>query len=179
MRWASASVEAGTIQAGGGPIARAVRERRPVATRNILTDPGVRLSPERRAQIEREGYKAAAAAPLAAKGQVHGALVVHYWEERTFGDEELAALALLAEQASLAIQNAQLYGEAQRRRDVAEVLARLGRELTATLEVERIAELLARGITELVPVRSAAVFRYALEDGTLRAIAASGVVTRF
>ncbi len=168
-------VAAGAIPAGGGPIARAVRERRPVATRNILTDPGVRLSPERRAQIEREGYKAAAASPLAAKGQVQGALVVHYWEARTFGDEELAALALLAEQASLAIQNAQLYGEAQRRRDVAEVLARLGRELTATLEVERIAALLARGITELVPVRSAAVFCYELADGTLHAIAASGV----
>ena len=45
-------VAAGTIPAGGGPIARAVRERRPVATRNILTDPGGRLSPQGRGQIE-------------------------------------------------------------------------------------------------------------------------------
>ncbi len=162
------------IPAGNGPIARAVREARPVTTRNILTDPGVWLPPERRARVEREGYKAAAAAPLAAKGRVHGALVVHYWEERTFGAEELALLGLLAEQASLAIQNAQLYGEARRRRDVAEVLARLGRELTATLEEQRIAALLARGITELVPVRVAGVFRYEPADGTLHAITASG-----
>jgi PAS domain S-box-containing protein len=164
----------GSIPAGGGPIARAVREARPVATRNILTDPQVWLAPERRVQIEREGYKAAAAAPLASKGRVHGALVVHYWEERTFGYEELAALKLLAEQASLAIHNARLYGEAERGRDVAEVLARLARELTASLDVARIAELLARGIVELVGARGAVVYRYETEDGSLHAVAASG-----
>jgi PAS domain S-box-containing protein len=165
---------AGSIPAGGGPVARAIREARPVATRNILTDPNVWLAPERRAQVAREGYKAAAAAPLAAKGRVHGALVVHYWEERTFGDEELAALKLLAEQASLAIQNAQIYGQAERRRAVAEVLARLARELTASLDVERIAELLARGVVEFMGARVAVVFRYESEDGSLHALAAAG-----
>ncbi len=167
-------VAAGVILAGDGPVARAVRESRSVTTRNILADPGIWLPEERRAQIAREGYKAVAAAPLASKGQAPGALVVHFWEERTFGDEELATLTLLAEQAALALQNARLYGEARRRRDVAEVLARLGRELTATLEVERLADLLVRGIVELVPVRSAALFLHEAEDGTLRAIAASG-----
>ncbi len=165
---------AGVIQAGGGPIARAVRERRIVTTRNILTDPEVSLPPERRAQVEREGYKAAAAAPLVAEGRAHGALVVHYWEERAFDAEELAAFRLLAEQASLAIHNARLFGEAERRRDGAEVLARLARELTGSLDEPRIAELLAAGIVELVASRGAAVYRFASEDGSLRAVAAAG-----
>ena len=165
---------AGRIPVGGGPIARAIREARPVGTRNILTDPAVKLAPERRAQVEREGYKAVAAAPLALKGHVHGALVVHYWEERTFADEDLAALKLLAEQASLAIQNARLYGEAQRGREVAEVLARLARELAASLDVEQIAQLLARGVHGFMGARSAAVFRYESEGGSLHAIAAHG-----
>src|SRR5436309_12918920 len=73
----------GAIPVGGGPVTSAVREARPVTTGNILTDPRMQLSPERRAQIEREGYKAVAAATLASKGRVHGALVVHYWAERT------------------------------------------------------------------------------------------------
>jgi signal transduction histidine kinase len=163
---------AGRIPVGGGPIARAIREARPVGTRNVLTDPAVKLAPERRAQVEREGYKAVAAAPLASKGHVHGALVVHYWEERTFGDEDLAALKLLAEQASLAIQNARLYGEAQRGREVAEVLARLARELAASLDVEQIAELLARGVHGFMGARSAVVFRH--EEGSLHVIAAHG-----
>jgi len=173
-RLAGAYAAGSTVPAGRGPMAWAVHEGRPVTTRNVLTDTAISLPPARRAQIEGEGYRAAAAAPLTAKGQVHGALVVHYWEERTVGEEELAALGLLAEQASLAIQNAQLYGEAQRRREVAEVLARLGRELTATLEVERLAEVLASRIAELVVIRSAAVFRREIEDGTLRAVATSG-----
>src|SRR5439155_1236711 len=63
----------------------------------------------------------------------------------------------------------------QRRRDVAEVLARLARELTASLEVERIAALLARGILELVNVQRAAVLRYEPDDSTLRVIAVAGV----
>src|SRR5207244_10651045 len=77
-------------------------------------------------------------------------------------------------QASVAIQNARLYREAQRRRDVAEVLARLGRELAGTLEVERIAALVAAGIIDLVPVHGSAVFRYDPEDGSLHEIAAYG-----
>src|SRR5919197_4405629 len=77
-------------------------------------------------------------------------------------------------QASMAIQNARLYREAQRRRDVAEVLARLGRELAGTLEIERIAALVARGIVELVNVHGSAVFRYEPEDGSLHEIAAYG-----
>src|SRR5207247_2319536 len=64
----------GTIPVGGGPMSRAVLEARPVTTRNVLSDPNVQLSPERPAHVEPEGYKAAAAAPLASKGRVHGAL---------------------------------------------------------------------------------------------------------
>ena len=165
---------AGKIPVGGGPIARAVREMRPVATRNILEDGAVQLAPERRRQVEREGYKAVAAAPLTSKGLVHGALVVHYWDERTFGEEDLAALKLLAEHASLAIRNAQLYGEAQRGREVAEVLARLARELAASLDVERIAELLAQGVQEFMGALGAVVYRYESEDGSLHVIAAAG-----
>src|SRR5438034_8516737 len=72
----------GVIPVGSGPMSRAILVACPVTTRNILTDSDVRISPERRAQVEREGYKAAAAAPLASKGRVHGALAVHYWTER-------------------------------------------------------------------------------------------------
>jgi signal transduction histidine kinase len=77
-------------------------------------------------------------------------------------------------QASVAIQNARLYREAQHRRDVAEVLARLGRELTSTLEAERIATLVTRGIVDLLGVRGSVVFRYEPDDGALYEIASHG-----
>src|SRR5438132_5110929 len=57
----------GTIPVGGGPISVAVRDGRTMSTRNILTDTRLWLAPTRRSDIEREGFKATAAAPLAVK----------------------------------------------------------------------------------------------------------------
>src|SRR2546430_8026651 len=101
----------GTIPVGGGPLSRAMPRARPVTTRHILSEPDVRLSPDSAAHVEREGYKAVAAAPLASKGRVHGALLVHYWTERTFADDEIPALQLLPDAAALPPDNPGLYAE--------------------------------------------------------------------
>jgi signal transduction histidine kinase len=90
--------------------------------------------------------------------------------------EEQEALRLLAAQAGVALRNANLYRDAQRGRDVAEVLARLGSELTGALEIERIAELVSRGMVDLLGVQGAAVSRYEAEDGTLHPLASHGPV---
>src|SRR3989442_3807944 len=95
-------------------------------------------------------------------------------EPLSFGAETRDIIDMFLAQAAVAIQNARLYREAQRRRDVAEVLARLARELTASLEVERIAALLARGNLELVEVQRAAVLRYEPCHSTLPVIACDG-----
>src|SRR5262249_30671386 len=94
-----------SIPLGGGPMSRAILQSRAVSTPDILSDRETWLVPERRAQIEREGFRAVGAAPLRRKGRVHGALVVHYWTVRTFGDEDMAALQLLAHHPPLPIHN--------------------------------------------------------------------------
>jgi GAF domain-containing protein len=43
-------------------------------------------------------------------------------------------IEMFVAQAAVAVQNARLYQEARRRRDVAESLARVARQLTGTLE---------------------------------------------
>src|SRR5215470_10267950 len=138
----------GSIPSGGGPISRAVLESRTVTTANILTDRDVWLTAERRVQIEREGFKAVAAAPLLSKQRVHGALSVHYWSERTFTEEEVHALSLMGEQAALAIDNAHLYAEATRRADRLRELAEVERVVSGSLDVnvvlQRIADATAR-----------------------------------
>ena len=141
-----------TLPVGGGPIGRAVLERRPITTRNILTDPGVWLPPARRAAIERDGYKAVASAPLVAKGRVHGALVVHYWTERTFGAEEIEALQLLAEQAALAIDNALLYADATRRADRLRELAAVEQLVTGSLDLDDVLRRIAQAAARLLEV---------------------------
>ena len=138
----------GAIPVGGGPISRAVLDSRPFTTSNVLTDTRVQLSEARRSEIEREGFKAVAAAPLASKGRVHGALVVHYWAERTFSEEETMALNLLAEQAAMAIDNARLYADATRRAERLRELAEVEHIVAGSLDLDdvlaRIAEATAR-----------------------------------
>jgi PAS domain S-box-containing protein len=137
-------VSAGWIPVGGGPVSHAVLNARPIATSNILTDARLWLTADRRAEIEREGFKAVAAAPLASKGRAHGALVVHYWTERSFSDEEIMTLSLLGEQAAIAIDNARLYAEATRQANRLRELAEVERLMMASLDLDDV----LRGITD-------------------------------
>jgi PAS domain S-box-containing protein len=141
-------VAPGRIPVGGGPISRAILEGKVVTTSNILTDTATWLSRDRRAQIEREGFKAVAAAPLRSNGRVHGALVVHYWSERALDAQDVAALRLLAEHAALAIDNARLYADATRRaerlRELAELEQLVGESLVVDDVLRRIAQATAR-----------------------------------
>ena len=141
---------AGAIPIGGGPVSRAVLESRPIATPNILQDPQLWVTPERRAQIEQEGFRAVAAAPLASKGRVHGALVVHYWAERTVDEDELMALTRLAEQAALAIDNVRLYADATRRAERLRELAEVERLVAASLDLDDVLRRIAEATARLV-----------------------------
>ncbi|MGH7278101.1 MAG: ATP-binding protein, partial [Candidatus Rokuibacteriota bacterium] len=67
--------------------------------------------------------------------------------------------------------------EAQRRRDVAEALGRLGRDLATTLDASRIGEIVTRGVVELLGARTSVLYRYEPEDGTLHSIAWFGART--
>ncbi len=141
---------AGSIPVGGGPISRTILHGAPTSTPNILTDGETRLSPERRAQIEREGFKAVAAAPLRSKGSVHGALAVHYWTERSFADEEVGALRWLAEQAALAIDNARVYADATRRAERLRELAQVEQLLSESLVVDDVLRRIAQAAARLL-----------------------------
>ena len=122
----------------------------------------------------RWGLRGFVAYPVMAGDQLLAVLSLSHAESIRFTPDTADVVQMFVAQASVAIQNARLYREAQRRRDVAEVQARLGRELTSTLEEERIAELVTRGIVDLLAVQGSVMFRYEPEEGSLREIAAHG-----
>src|SRR5215470_10195420 len=139
-----------SIPVGGGPMSRAILKGAAVTTPDILNDPETWLVPERRAQIEREGFRAVGAAPLRSKGRVHGALVVHYWTVRTLGDEEMAALQRLAEHAALAIDNARAYADATRRADRLRELTDLEQLVAESLVVDDVLRRIAQATARLL-----------------------------
>jgi GAF domain-containing protein/ActR/RegA family two-component response regulator len=146
----SAGYAGSVIPATGGPMSRCVLEGRPIMTSNILEDALCVLLPERRLRIEREGFRAVAAAPLASKGRIHGALCVHYWTERTFTDEERTALTVLAEQAALAIDSARLYADARRQTERLRELAEVERLVTESLDLDDVLQRIAEATSRLL-----------------------------
>jgi GAF domain-containing protein len=62
------------LAAGFGMAGRAVAERRPVWTPDLLAEPGVPIAPWLRERLEQEGLRTVAAVPVWVDGRVTGAL---------------------------------------------------------------------------------------------------------
>lgn len=121
------------------------------------------------------GLASYAGVPLIARDQVIGVLGVYSKEYHAFNDEEVEFLMTLAGQAAIAIQNAQLYEQAERRRREAEELARIGRSLTETLDLKAIGERVVSSVLNLFSVKGSTL-RLRQPDGSMIRCAAAGEV---
>jgi signal transduction histidine kinase/CheY-like chemotaxis protein len=98
-------------------------------------------------------------APLLSRDQPIGALAV--WRkphEVVFSDEELNFLVGLSQQAVVAIENARLYRETQRRAEEMAILAEIGNDIASTHELEPVLERIAARAKELLNVRDLVVY---------------------
>ncbi|MBI4589551.1 MAG: GAF domain-containing protein [Candidatus Rokubacteria bacterium] len=129
---------------GTGLVALAVRARHPVVTPNLLSDPRVILTPEWRARIEQATFRAALCVPLVAKDTVIGALGVGDREGRVFGKEEVRLAQAFADQAAMALENAQLYQETQERLNRTETLLAVSQAIGSTLDLTETMRRVAR-----------------------------------
>ena len=161
---------------GSGAIGAAVRTRQPVTTTDVLSDDRLVLAPDLRSRIEQAGYRSVLSVPLFLKDGVIGALSVGDRLGRVFDQDEIRAMQTFAAQAALALENARLYADAERRRHEAETLAEIGRAFTQTLDPGVIAQTIADRVTALLELRTAVFFEILPDSGDLRALAVSGAL---
>jgi GAF domain-containing protein len=159
-----------TVSYESGGIGWVARTRQMLAVDDISSDPRI-LHPE---WWTRWNLRAYVAYPVVAGNQLLAILSLAHPEPFAFTDDMRDMIEMFVAQAAVAVQNARLYQEAQRRRDVAESLARVARELTGTLEEGRIGELITHGVVELLRTRGATLYRYEEETGRLIAIVGHG-----
>ncbi|MBI1726218.1 MAG: GAF domain-containing protein [Candidatus Rokubacteria bacterium] len=134
---------------GTGVAGIAVRERRPVATPDLLEDPRVSLTPEVRARIEQASYRAVLALPLTVGGRVMGALAVGDLRGRAFSDKDVQLAQAFADHAALALENARAFEQAERQRREAELIAGLARAINESLDLDTVLHRVVEGAREL------------------------------
>jgi GAF domain-containing protein len=94
------------LPAGVGVAGRAVAERRPAWSPDLLADPRIPLADWLRERLTRETLHVVAAAPLSARGRVLGALGLLDGAGRTYGKSDLRLLGRFAELAAEALRGA-------------------------------------------------------------------------
>ena len=109
-----ATVRAAPIRLGEGAVGRAGAIREPVQVADI-SDETQFVAPQTRGLLIREGLRSLLAIPLVREQRVLGSLVILRRELSTFSPEIVATLQTFAAQSVLAIQNARLFREIEKK----------------------------------------------------------------
>ena len=87
---------------------------------------------------QREAIRSSVGIPLIARDRKVGVMFVNFLTQHRFTDDELTNISLYAYQAAVAIRNAQLYEQVQRRADALQALYEAGRVITSSLDLSKI-----------------------------------------
>ncbi len=130
---------------------------RPFRTANVLAEPEIRLPEALRARIVASGDLAYLAVPLRAKGRIIGVALLSDREGREFSEAEATLLQSFADQAALALENARLYEETERRRREAEIIADIARGLNAALDLDTVLQRVIAAMRDLCSADAALI----------------------
>jgi GAF domain-containing protein/signal transduction histidine kinase len=120
------------MKVGEGLSGKVVKSGEPMVVDDVSADPKART------EVRGEGLKAWASVPLIAKDKVLGTLDISTRKERPFTSKDVQLLSSIGSQLGVAIENARLYEETQRRVQELAFLNEVGRTMTSSLDLEQI-----------------------------------------
>ncbi|MCP5095684.1 MAG: response regulator [Chloroflexi bacterium] len=120
-----------------------------------------------------------AGAPIAVQGQIVAFLALNNSEPRFYQLSDSGRLTAFASQAAIAIQNAQLYEQLQKRVDEQTTLNMISHAVTSTLDLQKTLTIITDETTRLLKVDATSVVLLDEKEGDLRFAAASGVASDF
>jgi signal transduction histidine kinase/putative methionine-R-sulfoxide reductase with GAF domain len=137
----------------------------PVAVATPEVDPS--QDPVYRAMARRHGFRSWLGVPLRDQERVIGVLVMQSRTEERFGPADVRLLEAFAGQAAVAIENAQLYEREHERRRQLEAVREVTAWLASETDLATLLERISRLATELLSVRSVAVYLWDEASETL------------
>jgi GAF domain-containing protein/CheY-like chemotaxis protein/tetratricopeptide (TPR) repeat protein len=119
--------------------------------------------------------KSAVYVPLVAGDQVRGLInLIDMEREHAFSESDVRLLQTLAGSMSVALENARLFDETQRRTRETAALAEVGRDISSTLDLSTVMDRIARHAKDLLNAGSSAIFLPDAGGQSYRAIVAVG-----
>ena len=117
----------------------------PIAIEDAMNDPrvGHRIT-------DPEGIRSLLHVPIKVNGEVFGVFGVNYTEPRVLAGDEERVLLALAHRAAVAIENAKIYAESERRRRELEALYRADESLHSSLRLENVLHALVDVATDVM-----------------------------
>lgn len=118
------------------------------------------------------GMRSAVAVPLVMGDVLLGILEIQTRRAGVFNDLHILVLQALADQVTTAVQNAILYHREANRRKLAETLYQIGRDLSGTLNLSEVLDLILERLSAVIPYERASImFR---RGSMLETVAARG-----
>lgn len=138
-----------------GSASRAIREGRPIVEDLSRPEEAVMLlGPE----SDEELTRSAIAAPMRHGGKVIGVISAQSYRPDAYDDGDLELLTAIADLAAVAVSNARTVAEMERRKRESDQLEKIGRALTASLELDQVLRRVVTAIRDLVQADGAAVW---------------------
>jgi len=130
---------------GEGITSRVALTGQPIAVEDAMNDPRVahRIT-------DVENIRSLLHVPIKVNGEVFGVFGVNYRQPREMSGEEERVLLALAHRAAVAIENAQLYTESERRRHELEALYRADETLYSSLRLDDVLRSLVDVATDVM-----------------------------
>ncbi|MFN2213674.1 MAG: GAF domain-containing protein [Anaerolineales bacterium] len=111
--------------------------------------------------------------PIIVGEHVIGVVDVQSYRREAFDENNVSLLTTLAANTGVALENARLFQETNRRADETSALNEIGREISATLDQNKVLEQIARRAKEILNAKDV-VIRLVQPDGTLPSVIALG-----
>jgi GAF domain-containing protein/CheY-like chemotaxis protein/tetratricopeptide (TPR) repeat protein len=123
--------------------------------------------------------KSAVLVPLVAGDQARGSIsLIDVEREHAFSASDVRLLQTLANSMSVALENARLFDETQRRTRETAALAEVGRDISSTLDLATVMDRIARHAKDLLNAASSAIFLPEAGGQTYRTIVAVGDIAQ-
>lgn len=162
-----------TIKIGAGITGNIISSGKPEIIDDVSKDPRQITVPGTSEDDAR--HDTMMSAPLILHGICIGA--INAWRLKSnglFDKSELNFLVSIAHQASISIESVRLFQEITRRAQEATAIAEVGRDISATLQLDIVLERIAAYARQLLKGQTSAVYLFEPERSLLRAISAIG-----